>query len=312
MPTDYQLARGKWNGLRYPNGGKADLSNLLGKPEHDRPINADKLGRCAAGGPCLRFASSIVKDGFFVDNATKRSLKQPDQFISFTENKISWANKNRQQAIAAGTAVVVLILAIVGGYTLYQHRTDASMTAFGTAMETYNTPVVTPGQQVPPGMKTFATSNERAKAANAQFMDVAHKYGMLHEGKLALYFGGLTYAEEGQNASAEEALKSVAGSWDSGLSSLSKMALAQLYEQTGRNQQAADIYNELASSKSSTVPPNLAKLQLAELYTSEGKTADAKAIYAKLKDTDKDKKGNLGAAGQIAQDKLNPKAAPQQ
>lgn len=244
-----------------------------------------------------------------MDNATKRNLKQPDQFISFTEKQVEWASNNTQKAISAGIAAVVVILAIVGGVTWYQHRSNAALNEFGVAMETYDTPVVTPGQQLPPGMKSFATINDRAKAANDQFMAVAHKYSMLHEGKLALYFGGLTYSEEGQNASAEEALKSVASGWDNGLSSLAKLALAGLYEQTGRNAEAVTVYDDLSKAKNSTVPPALAQLQLAELYTSEGRASDAKAIYAKLKDSDKDKKGNLGAAGQIAEEKLNPKPA---
>jgi hypothetical protein len=44
------------------------------------------------------------------------------------------------------------------------------------------------------------------------------------------------------------------------------------------------------------------------MYTSEGKIAEARLIYAQLKDSDKDKKGNPGPAGTIAEEKLNPKA----
>jgi tetratricopeptide (TPR) repeat protein len=244
-----------------------------------------------------------------VDNATKRQLKKQDQFVAITESGVDWAKSNREKAIAAGVAVVVLILVIAGGYSWYQHRSNAAATAFGAAMETYNTPLATPGQHVPPGMKTFTNAKDRAAAANAQFESVAHQYGMEKDGKLALYFAGLTYMEEGQNTSAEDALKKVAGSWDSGLASLAKLSLAQLYQQTGRDDQAAGVYKQLASGNSDTVPPNLAKLQLAEMYSAEGKTEQAREIYAKLKDSDKDKKGNPGPAGEIAAEKLNPSAA---
>ena len=244
-----------------------------------------------------------------MDNATKRQLKKQDQFVSMTEHGIAWAQHNRTQAILYGTAVVVVILAIIGGYGLYDHRSAASETAFGAAMQIYQTPVTDPAQPLPPGMKSFPDAKARAAAANPQFVQVAHQYGLTKAGKLALYFAGLTYMEEGQNGPAEDALKQVAGSWDSGIASLGKMALAGLYRQTGRDAQAIDLYNELAKGKVATVPAGLAQIQLAELYQSEGKTEDARKIYSALKDNDKDSKGKPGPAAQVAIEKLNPKAA---
>ncbi len=243
-----------------------------------------------------------------MDNATKRDLKKPDQFVSITEHGIEWASKNRRTAVTSVIVVLVVILAIVGSFTLYQKRSAAAATDFGEAMQTYGTPIQTPGQPVAPGTKTFATENERAAKSNAQFLAVANKYGMTASGKMARYFAGLTYMEEGQNASAEDTLKSVASSWNKDLAALGKEALAHLYEQTGRDPQAAELFNELAKSDAATVPAGLAKIELAEMYQSEGKTEDAKKIYAELKDKDKDAKGQPGAAAELATEKLNPKS----
>jgi len=243
-----------------------------------------------------------------VDNATKRDLKKQDQFVSLTEHGIDWAGKNRQKAAVLAGVVVLVILAAVGGYTWFEHRSNTAATEFGAAMEIYQTPLVTPGQQLPPGMKAYSSSSERAAAANAAFTAVAHQYGLTRSGKLALYFAGLTYMEQGQNGSAEDSLKKVAGSWNHDIAALGELALAQLYQQTGRNDMAAEIYNKLAGGNALTVPPGTAQLQLAEMYSSEGKTAQAKEIYAKLKDKDKDAKGNPGPAATIATEKLNPKA----
>jgi tetratricopeptide (TPR) repeat protein len=253
-----------------------------------------------------RSLADVSKDGIQVDNATKRELKQPDQFITLTEHGAEWAKNNRQTAIGAGVAAVVVILAIVGGYVLFQHHSTAAATAFGDAMQTYQTPVAMPGQPLPPGTKSYASISERAAAANAQFQSVAQHYGLTESGKLALYFSGLTYMEEGQNGPAEDTFKKVAGSWNHDLAALAKMSLAQIYEQTNRDAQAVDLYNELSNGKASTVPPGLAQIQLAELYSAEGKADKAKEIYAKLKDKDKDAKGNPGPAGALAAEKLNP------
>jgi tetratricopeptide (TPR) repeat protein len=249
-----------------------------------------------------------------VDNATKRQLKKQDQFVAITGEGVQWADQHRQTAILYGVLIVAVILAAVGGYTFYEHRAAAAETDFGAAMQVYQTPLVNSGQPVPPGMKTFASAKERAAAANTQFAQVANKYGMTKSGKLALYFTGLTYMEEGQNGPAEDTLKKVAGSWDSGIAALGKVSLAQLYQQTGRDPQAIDLYNELAKGNASTVPAGLAQIQLAELYQSEGKTEQARKIYAELKDKDKNTKGKPGAAAEIASEKLNPTKAqgPQQ
>ena len=244
-----------------------------------------------------------------MDNATKRDLKQQDQFVTTTQHGLDWASRNRKSAWVTAGLLLVLILAAVGGFAWYNHRSNAASVALGAAMQVYQTPVTAPGQQVPPGTKTFASAADRAKASNGMFLDVASHYGMLKDGKIARYFAGLTYMEEGQNKSAEDTLKDVSGSFDKDLASLAKVALAQLYRETGRNSDAANLYQELTKTDASTVPAGMAQIQLAEMYTADGKDAEAKKIYAQLKDKDKDEKGNPGPIGALAAEKLNPSAS---
>jgi len=244
-----------------------------------------------------------------VDNATKQALKKQDKFHELTGESIQWAEEHRQKTIVGAVTLIVVVLALVGGYSWYSSRSAAASTALGAAMEIYQTPLVNPEQPVPPGMKTFPDAKSRAVAANTEFVKVANQYGLLEAGKIAEYFAGLTYAEEAKNDLAEEALKKTASSWNGDLAASGKLALAQLYQQTNRDAQAVDLYNELAKSNATTVPANEAKLQLAEMYESEGKTVEARKIYAELKDKDKDSKGKPGAASQIASEKLNPQAA---
>lgn len=238
-----------------------------------------------------------------VDQQTKAALKQ-DHFVETTAHGLSWASENRRSVITTVGIMLFVILIVVGGIVVYNRRADQAATAFGGAMQAYQTPLAQPGQPAPAGVKTFPSVLDRAKAANAQFLAVADQYGMTSSGKLSLYFAGLTYIEAGQNASAETTLKKVADGWDKDLSSLAKLSLAQLYRQTSRDPQAIDLYNQLSAKPTTTVPAGLAQLQLAELYESEGKSADAKKIYAQLKDKDA-----KGAVGKMAEQKLNPAAA---
>jgi tetratricopeptide (TPR) repeat protein len=213
-----------------------------------------------------------------VDQQTRQALKQ-DKFVSTTTHGIEWANENRQRVMVAGGAALVVVLLLVVGAVVYHNRSTAAASA-------------------------FASSAERAKAANAQFLAIADQYGMTAEGKNALYFAGLTYEDAGESQQAEDTLKKVAGGWDLNLAALAKFALAQLYRNTQRDAQAIELYNELSAKPTTTVPYGLAQLTLADLYSAEGKTDEAKKIYASLKDKDA-----KGVAGEIAAQKLNPAPA---
>ena len=244
------------------------------------------------------------EDQHIVDQQTKAALKQ-NTYVVPTGTDLAWARRNRRSVITTVAVLLALVILAVVAAAIYHVRSEAASTAFGAAMADYQTPLAAPGQPVPAGVKTYSSVADRAKAANAAFLQVAHQYGLTPDGKNALYFAGLTYIEEGQNASAESTLKDVASGWSRNLANLAKLSLAQLYRQTGRNPQAVDMYNELTSKPSDSVPAGLAQLQLAELYDSEGKPEQARKIYAQLKDRDA-----KGPAGVIAAGKLNPTAAP--
>ncbi|MFC6646754.1 tetratricopeptide repeat protein [Granulicella cerasi] len=222
-------------------------------------------------------------------------------------NGLPIGESNRKALVATLIAVVVLVAVIAIGFTVFQKRTEAAQTAFGNAMSIYQTPIAQPGQQVPPGVKTYSDQKARAAEASSAFQAVADQYGMTKPGKLARYFQGVSLIEQGQNASAETTLKQASGSWNGDVAALAKLALAQLDQQTGRDADAIALYNELSTSKAATVPGGLAQIQLAELYESQGKPAEAKKIYAQLKDSDKDAKGNPGPAGQVAASRLAQK-----
>ncbi len=232
-----------------------------------------------------------------MDQQTRQALKH-DQFIDTTQHGLEWATENRRTVIITSSILLALIILVVGGFVIYNTRSQAASVAFGAAMQQYQTPLADPPQPLPPGVKTFASLSERARAANQLFMAAADKYSMTPDGNTSRYFGGLTYIEAGNNAAAESTLKQVAGGWNNQLASLAKLSLAN------RDPQAIDLYNELTAKPTTSVPAGLAQLQLAELYESQGKPEDAKKIYARLKDKDA-----KGAAGLLAAQKLNPSTA---
>lgn len=238
-----------------------------------------------------------------MDQQTKSALKQ-DQFVTTTANGLEWAKENRKSVITTVSLLLTVIFIAVIVAVVFSSRSQSAQVAFGNAMNTYETPIAIAGQPITPGTKTYSSVAERAKVANAQFVAVADQYGLTKDGKNALYFAGLTYREQGQNQSAEDTLKKVASGWNHELGSLANLALAGLYRETGRDQQAIDLYNQLTAKPSDAVPAGMAQILLAELYTAQGKIDQAHKIYAELKDKDA-----KGAAGMLAAEKLNPAPA---
>jgi tetratricopeptide (TPR) repeat protein len=231
-----------------------------------------------------------------VDTQTRHALKG-DKFAQATKTSVTWLSGHRTNVVRWAIAAGVVLIVGIGFLVFWNMQEAAAETALGKALDTYSMPLALPGTPAESG--TYATAADRSKAANQQFKAVADKYGWLPEGAKARYFTGITEQELGQSAAAEDDLKKVASSWNGNLANLGKVALAAIYRQTGRDQQAIDLYNEIIAKPSETVTAGVAQLDLADLYSATGKQAQAKALWAKLKDSDKD-----GAAGSIAAQKL--------
>lgn len=235
-----------------------------------------------------------------MDTQTRHALKQ-DRFATATASGLDWLQEHRRNTIIAVVAVLILAALIITSAVVYHSRSAHAKALFGQAMDIYNTPLAVPGQPSEPGFTTYPTAAARAKAANPLFVQVADKYNWMKTGKNAEYFAGLTYMDMGQNANAEKELQGAADSHDKGLSALSKMALAGLYRQTGRDSEAASLYQQVIKKPATTVPAAEAKLQLAGMYETTN-PAEAKKLYAEIKDQNK-----TTVAGQIATQKLNGK-----
>jgi len=231
-----------------------------------------------------------------VDTRTRHALKK-DKFAQAAASSASWLGEHRTSVVRWVIAAGALLVLAAGALTYAVIRSSAAGTALDAALNVYTSPVAIPG--APPDLGVYATSADRAKEANREFVAIAHDFGWLPEGAKAHYFAGVTYEELGQNGSAETELKRASHSWDHNLANLAKLALAGLYQKTSRDNEAIDLYNQIAAKPSETVSAGVAQLDLADLYVLQGKQDQARALWAKVRDADKD-----SAASQVAAQKL--------
>lgn len=234
-----------------------------------------------------------------MDTRTRHALKQ-DKFALAAKSSASWVTENQTAVVRWSVGAGIVLVLLVVGLVFWNLRSTAANTALGAATDVYTSPLVTPG--APPDPSAYSTAEARAKEANREFVAIAHDYSWLPAGAKAHYFAGLTYEELGQNGNAENELKSASHSSNLNLANLAKLALAGLYQQTNRSDEAIDLYQEIIAKPSVTASASVAQLQLADLYASQNNLNQARVLWAKVRDSDKD-----GAAGQIAQQKLTAK-----
>lgn len=225
-----------------------------------------------------------------------RHQLKTDRFAEATTETVHWAVEHRSRVILYGSLVLAVVALAITFFAVRRSQEQQASIALANAFETYQAPVVPAGTPAQPGLQMFFSSKDRAKAANEAFGKVADKYST-QSGKTARYMQGITYGEMGDVANAEKQLKNVIGSGDD-LGNLARFALASVYRQNNREQDAIALYNEISAHPSHSVGKPMADLELASLYTAK-QPDKAKVILQQLA---KDNKND--AIGQLATEKL--------
>jgi predicted negative regulator of RcsB-dependent stress response len=233
-----------------------------------------------------------------VRSYTRHQLKQ-DAFRTSTTETISWAVEHQSKLVAAGIAVAVIVAVVLGGWAYVNYRDQQAQSELSAAIEKYNAPIRPAGAPPTPEMLSFASAQERAKIANAEFTRIAGKYSFTQSGRIAGYFAGVTLHDMGDNAAAEKQLQDVAGSRYKEIASLAKLALAGIYHDTNRDPQAIALYKDLTDHPTASVGKSTAQLMLASLYEESHQPDQARALYQQMQ-----KESPASPVAQLASQKL--------
>ncbi len=213
---------------------------------------------------------------------TRHQLKQ-DRFSRATfeaaGNAAHWSEEHKTKLVVIVIAVVVIAAIAFGGWYYVNQQDEKASAELSTAVRTLETPLRPAGVPAQPGYDSFASSQERATAARKQFQEIVDKYPRTHTADMARYFVGLASEQLGDNAAAERSLQEAANSSNTDLAALGKFALAALYREENKNQQAIDLYKQLIDKPTLVVSKATAQLELAGFYESQKKPDEAKKIY---------------------------------
>jgi len=233
-----------------------------------------------------------------VRSYTRHQLKE-NAFAETTADTISWAVEHRSKLTAAAIVVAIVAAVVLGGWAYVNYRNQQASQELSGALQKYQAPIRAAGEPASPEMLSYASAAERAKAANAEFTRIADKYSFTRNGRMARYFAGITLNDMGDRVGAEKQLQQVAGSSDKEVGSLAKLALASLYQDAGKTQQAIDMYKALIEKPTTSVGKTTAQFELANLYENNHQPLEARKLYEQMQ-----KDNPTSQIGQLASQKL--------
>lgn len=179
----------------------------------------------------------------------------------------------------AAVAVVLLGVAIYGGFQYLEHRHAQAQATLWKGMSFYHAEIA-PDASDDPYAKgpapTFRNEAARYQAAAKEFSSVASGFGNSQVSVIARYYLALTQLQLGQKQEAYQNLENVAGnSRARTVGNLAKRVLATEYLNTGNHQRAKEILEGMIRDPKCDLPKEDLTIDLARVLVAQGKRDEA-------------------------------------
>jgi tetratricopeptide (TPR) repeat protein len=189
---------------------------------------------------------------------TRKELKQPDEFQTFVSNAQEFLVNNLQQVIVSASIVLAAGALAVGIYYYEIHRDNIAGDAFYNAITELN--------------------QKKYKQAEADFDKLARDNPGREAGKLARFYLGSAYFQDGQLEKARDALVAyVPDAKDDLFASMAYDDLGVIYEKQGDLDKAKGAYAQAAAIAGPE--QTRAQLQVAQIMARQGDKAGAIKAY---------------------------------
>ena len=190
---------------------------------------------------------------------------------------------SHQKAATIIIGAAVLVVAAIFGWRFYSERQTLKATAaFDQAMKIYDARIRTPGERAEPKEVTYVEEKNKYQDAAKKFANVAAQYPHTRPGQQARYYAALSQIHLNQFDEAQKNLKEAESSGGEEFASLARLQLASIYERTGKPDEAAKIYRQLADKPTALVPKPTALLALADVLR-KSNPQEAASVYEQIK-----------------------------
>ncbi len=207
---------------------------------------------------------------------TRHELKEleHDQFAVKVGSAVEYTKTHRPLVLRYGLIALAAIVIIGGGFWFASYKRAERQADLRAAYEVLEATV---GGTQGPFVKNYATQDAKDQATLKAMGEVAAKHSGSEEGYIAEYLIGTMKASKGDTATALKDFREVADS-SSAVSGYAKLALAQLYANQGKTQEAEGVLRGLIDKPTGLVSKEQAQIQLAQMIATRDPAAAKKLL----------------------------------
>ncbi|HUP49268.1 MAG TPA: tetratricopeptide repeat protein [Thermoanaerobaculia bacterium] len=217
-----------------------------------------------------------------MDRQHRRELKH-DKFVDEVGALTARARANQRLLFALGATAVVLALAAYGYYFYRSNQESQARVLLAAAIETFESPLISPDTPQPDPRAKFKTEAERTAAAEKQFRDVQAKFGGTDSADVAGLYIARISAGRGDVDTARTMLQQFVRNHPRHfLVGAARYSLFQMRIDHGEAQQViAELNAELAKTEP-ILPADSMLVLLAHAYEVQGDEAKSRETYRRI------------------------------
>jgi tetratricopeptide (TPR) repeat protein len=197
---------------------------------------------------------------------TRHELKEQDEITSSLQRFTELAYARKREIIIGGSALVVVVLAIVGWSLYASSRNSRAQIQLAQVMKAYD--------------DMSKPDKERYEATVVEAQKTVDSYGSLPAGAIAQYYIGLSQEGLGDTAKAMQSLQAAIDSGDPTVKGPAQFALAGIHKKHGDGPKAIEAYKQLYDS--GDYSKAAVAYELATLYEITDQPNQARDYYQKI------------------------------
>jgi tetratricopeptide (TPR) repeat protein len=215
---------------------------------------------------------------------TRKQMKQPDEFLNWSEAAWEWVEENLAYAIGTLVAGVAIILLVQWGLKQMLTSQDPAATELAAAADVLNKPILSKSD--PRLSDGYASEADRNQAASDEFKGFIRKHPDSKYADMALVYLARTQEDMKDYAAAIETYQKLSATnlslTDPSIKQIAIMGMARSEFATKKYQAALDHYKQIADSDS--IFKLDAFIGAARCHAYLGDQAAAKEFLAKARD----------------------------
>jgi predicted negative regulator of RcsB-dependent stress response len=197
---------------------------------------------------------------------TRHELKEKDEITTSLQKLTDIAYAWKKPLIVGGSALLVIILALVGWRVYANSRNTRASLQLAQVIRTYD------DATKPDKERYTATITEAQKTVDA--------YGSLPAGAIARYYIGLSQEALGDTAKAVENLQAASDRGDETIKGTAQFALAGIHRKHGEGPKAIEVYKQLYDT--GLYSKSAVAYELGSLYEATEQPNQARDYYQKI------------------------------